>query len=147
MSYPQHSVINNNDDDDYNTTINDKEYQIIRKFNYGRNLNVFRVYKKPIETEYYIIKRYDNIVSYKREVDALVLLREAKNIMQIVDRDSSRMVVVSECALYDLETFFKHQTWTQRQAEKVPIIKDIVAALSECQHQNIGNCLYINMHI
>ncbi|CAJ0749159.1 10652_t:CDS:10, partial [Entrophospora sp. SA101] len=80
---------------------------------------------------YYIIKRYDNIVSYKREVDALVLLREAKNIMQIVDRDSSRMVVVSECALYDLETFFKHQTWTQRQAEKVPIIKDIVAALSE----------------
>ncbi|CAH1757104.1 11178_t:CDS:10 [Entrophospora sp. SA101] len=137
MSYPQHSVINNNDDDDYNTTINDKEYQIIRKFNYGRNLNVFRVYKKPIETEYYIIKRYDNIVSYKREVDALVLLREAKNIMQIVDRDSSRMVVVSECALYDLETFFKHQTWTQRQAEKVPIIKDIVAALSECQHQNI----------
>nr|CAG8552733.1 13592_t:CDS:10 [Entrophospora candida] len=137
MSYPQHSVINNNDDDDYNTTINDKEYQIIRKFNYGRNLNVFRVYKKPIETEYYIIKRYDNIVSYKREVDALVLLSEAKNIMQIVDRDPSRMVVVSECALYDLETFFKHQTWTQRQAEKVPIIKDIVAALSECQNQNI----------
>ncbi|CAJ0632704.1 5888_t:CDS:10, partial [Entrophospora sp. SA101] len=107
------------------------------KFNYGRKLNVFKAYKKPIESEYYIIKGYDDIISYKREIDALISLKGAKNIMQIIDYDSHKIVVVSECALYDLETFFEHQAWTQRQAEKVPIIKDIVAALSECQHKNI----------
>ncbi|CAH1768722.1 6403_t:CDS:2, partial [Entrophospora sp. SA101] len=80
-------------------------------------------YKKPIESEYYIIKGYDDIISYKREIDALISLKGAKNIMQIIDYDSHKIVVVSECALYDLETFFDHQAWTQRQAEKMPIIK------------------------
>ncbi|CAJ0649905.1 14520_t:CDS:10 [Entrophospora sp. SA101] len=83
-------------------------------------------YKKPIESEYYIIKGYDDIISYKREIDALISLKGAKNIMQIIDYDSHKIVVVSECALYDLETFFDHQAWTQRQAEKMPIIKDIL---------------------
>nr|CAG8555408.1 8637_t:CDS:10 [Entrophospora candida] len=107
------------------------------KFNYGRNLNVFKAYKKPIESEYYIIKGYDDIISYKREIHALISLKGARNIMQIVDYDSHKIMVVSECALYDLETFFEQQAQTQKQAEKVPIIKDIVAALSECQHKNI----------
>ncbi|CAJ0755444.1 5432_t:CDS:10 [Entrophospora sp. SA101] len=82
------------------------------------------------EPEYYIIKGYDDIISYKREIDALISLKGAKNIMQIIDYDSHKIVVVSECALYDLETFFDHQAWTQRQAEKMPIIKVIHLDLS-----------------
>ncbi|CAH1764927.1 13089_t:CDS:10 [Entrophospora sp. SA101] len=122
--------------------MNYAQYSVLQPGNYdnfiqSEPLNVFKAYKKPIESEFYIIKKYDDIVSYKREIDALIPLKKAKNIMQIIDYDLYKMVIVSECALYDLETFFEHQAWTQRQAEKIPIIKDIVNALSECQHKNI----------
>ena len=42
--------------------------------------------------------------------------------MQLMDYDPYKMMIVNECALYDLETFLEHQAWAQRQEEKAPII-------------------------
>ena len=42
--------------------------------------------------------------------------------MQLMDYDPYKMIIVNECALYNLEIFFEHQEWAQKQKEKAPII-------------------------
>ena len=39
-----------------------------------------------------------------------------------MDYDPYEMIIVNECALYNLEIFLEHQEWAQRQKEKSLII-------------------------
>ena len=41
----------------------------------------------------------------------------------MVDSYPSQMIIVCECALYDLETFLGHQNYNQRHEEKTNILK------------------------
>ncbi|PKK71424.1 kinase-like protein [Rhizophagus irregularis] len=64
-------------------------------------------------------------------------LHDAKNIVQMIDAYPLQLIIVCECALYDLEIFLHHQNNIQRKEEKGNIIKDVVSGLSELQKHNI----------
>lgn len=52
-----------------------------------------------------------------------------QNITQMVDNYPDHLIIVCECALYDLETFLGHQDYIQRHEEKGNIIKVIIYIL------------------
>ena len=43
--------------------------------------------------------------------------------MQMINFYLSQRVIVLECALYDLETFLRHQEYSQRRKEEGNVIK------------------------
>ena len=43
--------------------------------------------------------------------------------MQMIDVYPRQLIIVCECALYDLETFLGHQDYGQRRKEEGDIIK------------------------
>ncbi|CAB4374532.1 unnamed protein product [Rhizophagus irregularis] len=85
----------------------------------------------------YVIKSYKTREAFEIESQALEILKDAPNIMQMIDVYSQQTIIVCECALYDLETFLSHQDYSQRHKEEGDIIKSIVSGLMELQKHNI----------
>ncbi|CAB4425549.1 unnamed protein product [Rhizophagus irregularis] len=116
-----------------------ERYKIIRNCRYGNNLNVYKAHKVVNNKSRipYVVKRYDTIEAFKIESQMLKMLKDVKNIMQMIDIYPQQSIIICECALYDLETFLGHQDYGQRHKEKDEIVKDIVSGLSELQKHNI----------
>ncbi|CAG8568541.1 13370_t:CDS:10 [Funneliformis mosseae] len=131
MSYNSMSEFNNL------TLEGGEQYTIIRSCSYGRNFNVCKAYETNKPKVHYVIKYYKEKDVFERESKMLNKLINAENIMQMITFCPSRLIVVCECGLYDLETFLSHQDYNQRHEEKCGIIKDIVSGLSELNKHNI----------
>ncbi|GES76937.1 kinase-like domain-containing protein [Rhizophagus clarus] len=116
-----------------------ERYKIIRNFRYGKELNVYKAYEINNDKSRipYVIKSYITREAFEIESQALKILKDAKNIMQMIDVYPQQTIIVCECALYDLETFLSHQDYSQRRKEEGNIIKDIVSGLLELQKHNI----------
>ncbi|CAG8454737.1 19577_t:CDS:10 [Rhizophagus irregularis] len=114
-----------------------ERYKIIRNCRYGNNLNVYKAHKVVNNKSRipYVVKCYDTIEAFKIESQMLKMLKDVKNIMQMIDIYPQQSIIICECALYDLETFLGHQDYGQRHKEKDEI--DIVSGLSELQKHNI----------
>ncbi|PKC55367.1 kinase-like protein [Rhizophagus irregularis] len=117
-----------------------ERYKIIRNCRYGNNLNVYKAHKVVNNKSRipYVVKCYDTIEAFKIESQMLKMLKDVKNIMQMIDIYPQQSIIICECALYDLETFLGHQDYGQRHKEKDEIVKDIVSGLSELQKHNIA---------
>ncbi|CAB4491457.1 unnamed protein product [Rhizophagus irregularis] len=96
---------------------------------------------------------HNNLGDKLEESQALEILKDAPNIMQMIDVYSQQTIIVCECALYDLETFLSHQDYSQRHKEEGDIIKSIVSGLMELQKHNIvhtelapKNIMYLGQH-
>ncbi|RIA81455.1 kinase-like domain-containing protein [Glomus cerebriforme] len=118
-----------------------EQYEIIRSYRYGKDLNVHKAYKKNDNDHklraHYVIKSYQTRDAFEIESHMLEILKDATNVLQMVDIYSQEAVIVCECALYDLETFLGHQNYCQRHREEGNIIKDVVSGLLELQKHNI----------
>ncbi|PKB97781.1 kinase-like protein [Rhizophagus irregularis] len=116
-----------------------ERYKIIRNFRYGKDLNVYKAYEVNNDKSRvpYVIKSYKTREAFEIESQALEILKDAPNIMQMIDVYSQQTIIVCECALYDLETFLSHQDYSQRHKEEGDIIKSIVSGLMELQKHNI----------
>ncbi|RGB28186.1 kinase-like domain-containing protein [Rhizophagus diaphanus] len=114
-----------------------ERYTIVRSYNYGNELNVYKVHKKNDPETHYMLKSYKTREDFERESQMLRELYGAKNIVQMIDVYPLQSIIVCESALYDLEIFLHHQNNIQRQEEKGNIIKDVVSGLSELQKHNI----------
>ncbi|PKY49984.1 kinase-like protein [Rhizophagus irregularis] len=114
-----------------------ERYTIVRSYNYGNELNVYKVHKKNDPETHYMLKSYKTREDFERESQMLRELHGAKNIVQMIDVYPLQSIIVCESALYDLEIFLHHQNNIQRQEEKGNIIKDVVSGLSELQKHNI----------
>ncbi|GES87218.1 kinase-like domain-containing protein [Rhizophagus clarus] len=115
-----------------------EKYEIIRRYRFGKDFNVvYKVYEKDNPKTNYVIKSYKTREEFERESQMLKELNGAKNITQMINFYPSKSIIVSECALYGLETFLGHQDYIQRHEEKGNIIKDIVSGLLELQKHDI----------
>ncbi|PKY12319.1 kinase-like protein [Rhizophagus irregularis] len=114
-----------------------ERYTIVRSYNYGNELNIYKVHKKNDSETHYMLKSYKTREDFERESQMLRELHGAKNIVQMINVYPLQSIIVCESALYDLEIFLHRQNNIQRQEEKGNIIKDMVSGLLELQKHNI----------
>ncbi|CAB4383218.1 unnamed protein product [Rhizophagus irregularis] len=104
---------NNNLKNEFGGEIGER-YKIIRNCRYGNNLNVYKAHK-VVNNKLripYVVKHYDTREAFEIESQMLEMLKDVKNIMQMIDIYPQQSIIICE-------------------------LKDIVSGLSELQKHNI----------
>ncbi|CAG8476122.1 17633_t:CDS:10 [Funneliformis caledonium] len=122
-------------DDSKHFKLGEEQYTILKSFNDDvTNFKVHKVYEVNEPNVLYVIKEYKTTDAFERELLMFGELRNAENIMQMINSCPSQAIIKCECPLYDLESYWVNREHYQRHED---IIKDVLTGLLELQKRNI----------
>ncbi|CAB4397998.1 unnamed protein product [Rhizophagus irregularis] len=80
-----------------------EQYTIVRDYNYGSGLNVYKTHKKNDPETHYVIKSYKTKEDFERESQMLRELHDAKNIVQMIDAYPLQLIIDVVSGLSELQ--------------------------------------------